>query len=322
MKTLLENKASRKLGADHIIKAVLLDVGSPPPSEPDKQPIVLCLPPGDIRMGCNIIGKHLHIDPAEKGKAIWIASKKDGACYVSYFPDEKKHFLTIRDGVKFDFRDLDPKTKMHNPKDRLPYLADHYRACWDDALRSMEGAKAYPGAAIDLNVIAHALWLETKAGVVVPPLVPMSEPKEAEPVEVEVVPSEEPEKPPGKSPEELPEVKEVNIQAAYAEYTKVAYPELCGLAANAMKYDGKNGVALAKREALIKLLDYITTHKDPKAWADVYDEIWQPATDEIKKAMDDCVAMCFEKKPNITPSAAHKIACLSYLELTKANEPI
>ena len=324
MKTLLENKTSRKLGVDHIIKAVLLDVGSPPPSEPEKQPIVLCLPPGDIKMGCNIIGSHLHINPAEKGNTIWITSKKEGACYVSYFPDEDKHFLTIRDGVRFDFRPLAPGTKMHSPTDRLPYLADHYRKCWDHAAVVMVGT-----AGADLTAIATALWIETKAGVLVPK-VTTSEPKgkeapspdkDPEPEKGDPVPAPDP-PPYGKPPEELPEVKEVNIQVAYGELAKMDYSKLCEVAAVAMKYAGKNPISLAKREAVIRILDTITATKDPKAWMDVYDSIWQPAPEDIKDLLDGCVALSFEKKPNITQSAAHKFACVSYPELTKANEPI
>lgn len=314
MKNLIEHKASRKLAADHVVKAVLLDVGSPPPSEPDKQPIVLCLPPGDIKMGCNIIGKHLHIDPAEKGKSIWITAKKDGALYVSYFPEDGKHFLTIRDGVRFDFRPLDPKVKMHNPKDRLPYLAAHYRACYDEAFRTMEGAKALGGGGIDLVSIATALWLETKAGVTVPTSEPIKQP-EAE------APAPEPAPAPGKPPEELPEVKEVHIQAALAEYSKMEYPDICEAAARAMKYEGKNPVGIAKKEALIMLIDKITNEKDPKAWPDVYDEIWQGSTDSVKEALDNAIARAFEMKPEITQSLAHKAACINYLEIIN-NEKI
>jgi hypothetical protein len=318
MKNILELKASKKLGADHIIRAVLLDIGSPPPSEPEKQPVVLCLPPGDIKMGCNIIGKHLHIDPAEKGRVIWITSKKDGACYVSYFDDEKKHFLTIRDGVHFDFRDLDPKVKMNNPKDRLPYLAKHFQECWDAALEAMSGRPV-----VDITPIATALWIETKAGVTVPPPVPMSEPKgEVATPTPDPAPAPAADPPPGKPPEELPEVKEVHIKAAYEEYSKMDYSKICELAASALKYSGTNGVALAKREALIKLVDELAASKEPKAWFDVYDSVWQPADESIQKILDDGIAMCFEKKPDISESHAHRITCLNYWTLIKANEKI
>lgn len=326
MKTLLELKSSRKLGVDHIVKAVLLDVGSPPPSEPDKQPIVLCLPPGDIKMGCNIIGKHLHIDPAEKGKVIWIISRKDGAVYLSYFEDEKKHFLTIRDGVKFDFRPLSPDVKMHNPKDRLPYLAEHFRACYNAAFNAMDGVKAL--TAHDIIPIATTLWIETKAGVVVPTSEPAKEPKQDAPTPA---PEPEPEPAPAPKPDEehvgkdlteVPEAFEQNVKNFYAEYAKWDYSKLCENAAIAMRNASDKPIFLAKKEAITRLLDTVTADKDPKAWMDVYDELWQGASDDIKSALDAAVALCFEKKPAITQSAAHKIACLNYALITSNEEKI
>jgi hypothetical protein len=315
MKNLLELKASQKLGADHIVKAVLLDVGSPPPSEPDKQPIVLCLPPGDIKMGANLIGKHLHIDPAEKGKKIWITSQKEGAMYLSYFDDEKKHFLTIRDGVRFDFRPLDPSVKMHNPKDRLPYLADHYRACWDHAAVVMAGT-----AGADLTAIATALWLETKAGVTVPTS-EVATPKPDKSPDKSPDPTPKAGPPPGKPPEDDAAVRDAQIQMCYMEYAKWDYSKLCENAAAAFKSISTKPVSLIKREAVIRLLD-TTKQKEPKAWMDVYDDIWQSVDTEQQQALDNGVAAVIERNPGLSDSDVHKTVCLSYVELTKVNEPI
>jgi hypothetical protein len=314
MKNILEIKASRKLGADHVIKAVLLDVGSPPPSEPDKQPIVLCLPPGDVKLNCNIIGKHLHIDPVEKGRLIWITSKKDGAMYLSCF-DDGKQFLTIRDGITYNFRPLPEGTKMNSPKDRLFPLAQHFRLCWDAADVAMSEV-----VGADITEIAKLLWLETKAGVIVP--VTPSEPiQDARQSKEGPVPKADP--PPGKPPEEDPTVREKQIEMCVAEYRKWDYPKLCENAAAAFKSTSTKMVSLIKKEAVIRLLDE-TKAKEPKVWMDVYDDIWQSVSDEFQQALDSGVAGIIEsdKGKSMTDSDVHRAACLLYVSLTKINEPI
>jgi hypothetical protein len=266
-------------------------------------------------MGANIIGKHLHIDPAEKGRVIWITAKKDGALYVSYFPDEQKHFLTIRDGVHFDFRDLDPKVKMHNPKDRLFPLALHYRDCWDAAAIAMAGVDGGMPKDFDLTPVATALWIETKAGVTVPPSEPIKQPEEP--------PAPEPAPPEEKEEEEDPAVRlENHIKVARAEYERFEPFKICVLAAAAMKYKGDNIVALAKKTALTRLVDDLKATGSAKIWMEVYDALWNSLNEEHKKIIDDGVAICFEKKPGISDSDAHRIVCLSYIELVIASEKI
>jgi len=293
MKNLLTLKASGVV-APSTVTALVREVSPPHPDSPDKQHVLLS--DGETEMGCNIYGDHMHLSPDKGGMVMTITIPSGSkAAYLSVF-DDKGRCLTLRDGVKFSFREPKPGTVV-TAASRVFVMAQHYATCFQAAKLMM------PDEITDevLQPIATTLFLDSKSLVRVTanaeaPKAPAPAPKAAATPEVDEddeVPVTTSKSPPEASP------------AMVSLLMKMDDTTFMTKAVAALSYlDDEHGKMVARAS----VISVINTGKKA-SWVQVFDALWSFQSDPVRTKMDAAVAQAVELSPSASQEIIHKAGC-------------
>lgn len=297
MKELLKDSAPvGKLLAGTSITGVVKSINPPPADDITKQPITLMYP-GDegLELRCNIMGVHLHLTPDKAGKVITLTAENDSTFYVSKFDDGR--FLTIRDGVRFQFREPKPGT-VPTVDDRIKVLADHYRKCRTTvAIALGADIKEFDAEAVE---VAMAIFMDTKSQATVKKaVVPLTE---AEPL------------PDTPMPEEEPADWDDTIEHLAGNLVSLPFATFLPKAGKAVSYGGTDRDKLKFRAAFIKATD-LRKESDPSIWSKVLNAAYESHNDADKILIDVILEEAVAKHPGAPTVSIDEATCLMLPQL-------
>lgn len=291
-----------KLPAGASITGFLKTVHPPTADDVTKQPIVLTYPGTDLELKANLYGEHIHLSVDKCGKVVTITSQKVGALYMSKF-DDGRRFLTVRDGVTYEFRDPKPGS-VPTVGDRLTVLSQHYIRC---AAAFEEACKEHDIIYVEEEASAAvlAIWHDTKhqAEPFPAPDVAQEKPEPSRPAPTPKpepdVTEPEPEPEPEPKPPEVPKPTQAMINKLVALPLK----QLGQKAVKALTYRGDSIPHLQGALAITEAIDHHCAVETPvfgnkNPWVYISSLIYDSLSTRDKVAMDEFTDSIIELTSN------------------------